>query len=506
MPDNQMRRLAWNSRDYVPYESCWAILVKIMVLNSISASEIYNLVKVAVKDSNTPSRSRRLSFKHWTSKGVDFKKFSELLNIDEDALRNGFLDQMGIVPERHDIWHCSECIKANYHCTLFNWRLVSHCPWHNIKLKKCEICSEAISFNTIGALIKTAIRHNVKYDGPGFALPCGHMQIDLHRDTSFHKNEVFPIGSIAETMRLTRAWIVSVLKNSYQIPVTIKLFHLGESYASRSEFQALFWKAFCEGGRPPFKSTIPLIPHDSIHWSADYTEESYFFGEDDPNFDNFEILFKGYRLVRRYIYKSFIRSHRRCYKRLVSMSSDKWQCVAHEKLCLVAVAFILWRMSIEGTSEPSFFIKNAAKTSFRIVVPSPQQGYDSCRRAITLRSAMNFWLGEFFGLWGSVEAHGLNPRTLVDRPWANLGRLKGDLIYFGERARYLFHHPFPNEILFRSVLYLSYISDRRCKCNEKFDDLFNGGRGATYVADRDDGYDFTEILEYVKLIQKKMGR
>jgi hypothetical protein len=106
-------------------------------------------------------------------------------------------------------------------------------------------------------------------------------------------------------------------------------------------------------------------------------------------------------------------------------------------------------------------------------------------------------LGDFFGVWGELDRVGLNPRIFVDRAWANVGCLKGDIAYF---ARYFesfndFVYPWGSfhELACRSVLYLSYISDKRCNREDHFGDLFNGGRGSFYYTGFDKYFDRDRI-------------
>src|SRR3546814_6589328 len=64
---------------------------------------------------------------------------------------------------------------------------------------------------------------------------------------------------------------------------------------------------------------------------------------------------RSYRSMRRHLLKRYLQPHRECLRNLLSASRTESQCLHCKKVCIVALAFVVWQMSIEGVSNIEAF-------------------------------------------------------------------------------------------------------------------------------------------------------
>jgi hypothetical protein len=61
----------------------------------------------------------------------------------------------------------------------------------------------------------------------------------------------------------------------------------------------------------------------------------------------------SYRSVRRKIFRTFVRPHRRCLTRLMAMDRYEWLFLDRDYACTACVAYVAWRHAHEGGAKPS---------------------------------------------------------------------------------------------------------------------------------------------------------
>src|SRR3546814_21004699 len=88
--------------------------------------------------------------------------------------------------------------------------------------------------------------------------------------------------------------------------------------------------------------------------------------------------------MRRHLLKRYLQPHRECLRNLLSASRTESQCLHCKKVCIVALAFVVWQMSIAGVSNIEAFSTSEHKASIlRLMGPSrnnlvsPMEGYFS---------------------------------------------------------------------------------------------------------------------------------
>lgn len=138
--------LTWDPSSPAPYESGWSVLSKVLLINHLTATELFALIhKEGAK------ATRQGSLNHLYSDWIDLTKLATLLGIETERVEQCFLDTLGFTSKtvrKNGIRHCPECARLGYHCVMFNLAVVEFCPWHNRQLEQlCTSCLRSISYS-----------------------------------------------------------------------------------------------------------------------------------------------------------------------------------------------------------------------------------------------------------------------------------------------------------------------------------------------------------------------
>lgn len=346
-------RLTWDSRWPAPFESIWSIVTKICRLNLLTLNDFIPLV---ARPHQTILSTSGLFLK---SDWVDFEKLARMLGVDENRVRGCFLDQLFMWQDAsHDAYQprqCPQCASAGYHCVLFDLAIIEECPWHREKLtRRCSICGaprvidgnfgarklqrsrciecsapyfdveELIALPAMSDKLERAIRRDV--DGfldwwlEAFARSgtCGLLSGLMNVNPDFHGREIAPLqlGLAMAFAQLKRRWKFNVQ------PVRSRYFS--------------------------WERNVPVLPSEEL------------LSEVNAG------LYRSYRAIRRHIRTHFLKGHEHCVRFLTSLDRDEAFCLHGDRVCVVALAFLVWRMSIESSPDiqeldkkriPRFFLR-----------------------------------------------------------------------------------------------------------------------------------------------------
>lgn len=379
------KRLTWDTLDPAPFESGWSIFLKVMCKNYLSVYELMKLIK-----KNDFSSQGIYVLNLGDSSWIDFDKFGQLLNINPDRLKTGFLDNLGFLSltnklKRYKVRHCPVCIKHGYHCALFDLALINECPWHHVSL--IDACAGCVTPRTMGGDL-SLLDNKAKI--------CSQCEMTLREFLTLVNSNRFDLNMSATVLGYCVEfveWWGKVRGRSAGFTQLIRELSLlggnqeyGEKqsslllgYAQILSPETIFWKFSIK----PF----PVKYSECLNISSlkkNNTEEFY---------SSIEIG-RIYRSIRRNIYKKFIRQNRNYYNALLSLSRDETLNLRADRVNCAIISFVIWRMSIEGICNIEG-LKFARKSTFSLRLMSPE----NTRIVFSEITKVKWCYFGFFGLW-----------------------------------------------------------------------------------------------------------
>jgi hypothetical protein len=388
-PRKNSENLSWSAFAPAPFESAWSIFLKVLSHNYIDVNHLKLLIQ---HDAYRDKKYNPLNFSD--SRWIDFNKFGMLLGVDPGRLKNGFLDQLGFDPPRisnrpHKIRHCRKCVMLGYHCTLFDLSVIAECPWHRCALTSpCEGCTYPTTLNGVSRFL---------YEGKPRCSRCG-----VPLSHFLEPSEINKVDSSSSAMilgyciELCDWWKEVCNLNQDRMQLLSRLQAVGEvkksniserawqlGYALKDKKSEIYWK---------FSETP--IPAEYREWHA--TLIPVYQGEKGGQLG--DDIGRNYRSIRRHIYKKFVRPHRKCLSCLLALNSDAALALKCDSVCTVALAFLVWRMSIERVSNIER-MKSPKKRSLKLRLMEP----DNWSLNLNALSRVCWSYFGFFGLWYELD-------------------------------------------------------------------------------------------------------
>jgi hypothetical protein len=369
-------RLTWNREFQYPFESGWSIFQKLKVLNDLGDYELMQLI------AREPLRSRRNRLGDCAdSSWIDFQRFSELLEVPEQELRNGFWDQLGIKAERplgYDRRYCKICWEAHcYHCVLFDLVWLKKCPWHAWPLGIFKRQEAPIGSNP-----------------PPWGAPPEVPFDELISLALMGKRDRYRrIGYVLEYLEWWRAVQNQVPQADELLRGLVSTYHQG----NRDE-TVLRWQAgFAE-------SRIPRRPGSWVLEDVEATPCRYVRVMDagrSPGCMNDSSSVRddtgrGYRAIRRHVFRRYVRRHRACLSRLAWLNRDDLLSLTADGVCATCLAYVVWRMATENlVVMDGLFARRAGNFALHLSEPWPESPSDDPTR-------LRFTYMHFFGIWAAI--------------------------------------------------------------------------------------------------------
>lgn len=397
------KRLTWDVRFPAPYESGWSIFTKVIVLNNITAHELVELIK-----RSDISKNGTYAMDCSDSRWIDFAKFSSLLGVKENRLRTGFWDQLGItvkVMRRYEIRRCSKCWEEGYHCVFFDLLGLQTCPWHQCALTKgCVACTAASTFN---------IRTTSKIISGRFCMMCRLPLPDLDELLSMQPMNTYRTEMVIESCRAFIDWWVKVgQKVSARDLLLGDVMKIGIGHAELPDYrlwQISFANSIKVGDGIFGRLNDSGIAVKYVTWVEDPKRSTL----DTQNTSLNDEAGKAYHSLRRHLYRKYIRGHHTCHSCLRNLSRDQSLTLDAEEVCIVSLAFLVWRMSIEGICNiEGLRLTKPLDRPLRFRGPYREHG-------ISVQTHMQWIYYNFFGLWHrlSMECAERNVRVVISEGW-----------------------------------------------------------------------------------------
>lgn len=389
-------RLTWNPVDPAPYESAWSVFVKLMALNFCKPADIVRLIR---KTNSTTTRQLDFRSGAW----IDFDRYGALVGVDPNRLKAGFLDQLGFPQFASDDVHagirfCHECLKNGYHSILFDLALVAECPIHSTLLDEgCPVCSKTVASSgltrePIPNQIPGGVIHDSAWRSDSYFSKCKHVYFDPDATTGirrFNSDDRHEIRKASEAFIL---WWRGAFARTAAAPVFVA--GLARRSYMKKEVRALglcLDIAHTYGGYCPWPTSVSPSP---ASWQQ-FKRLPMDTGSSGGNRIAYDSdLGRVFRSIRRHIFDTFVRPfHWSCWQELSVYDFDMARAVCRDSVCTVVLAYMSWRMSIEGFSNiEAFGLRRSHRTSIVPVETSTAAG-----------EVANFWYAQYFAILGRIE-------------------------------------------------------------------------------------------------------
>jgi hypothetical protein len=147
--------ITWRKEWERPYESTWSLFEKIKLVNHADSNDLLKLFNPLYKKGGRKYRNL------FTLMGFDKEKIIESCAIDFGRIILEMEKLSQVVPSYlrpkgpMSVYHshlnfCSICMEMKYHSYLQQFKLVTECPFHSIRLKNnCPECGKEIYFQCL---------------------------------------------------------------------------------------------------------------------------------------------------------------------------------------------------------------------------------------------------------------------------------------------------------------------------------------------------------------------
>ncbi|MFP3677272.1 hypothetical protein SB725_09115 [Pseudomonas sp. SIMBA_041] len=328
------------------YTSSWLIFLHVMKWNHIRAfHEIRELLEV---DGCEPEEFGRW----WDGVQVPHSGLEDACGLMRNELKYSFLDGWFPLPEdsecetlamrpRPRIRHCPKCIKLGYHSVIFYFEHITHCPWHNEALEYCQQCSDVLSKKWRGK--KGIAAAAEKCEHLGVILDVLSAEVPLE---DFHVEVVVWCNELKDwSERGSRL----IGQDMYEVVV---------AEPSKLQDKEVVFKFLADRASPGQFSTnvdAPVsmlkIPLSKLAWEKPFyhilsspSGECITWYESlrgaQPRAD-IEASVSTIKSIRRYIFRRYIRYHRKCLARLVRTASENWYAFNLNTVCPCVMAYLI---------------------------------------------------------------------------------------------------------------------------------------------------------------------
>lgn len=348
-PDNSLHwdRLTWNGAWPFPYESFWSVTNKVLQLNHLTWAEFATLIKKSGIE-GVPG-----IIESTNSNWIDFARFADLLRVAPWRLTEGFRDKLGLAAAdpHYGIRLCPRCWTEDfYHSVFFDLGVLKKCPIHQCELRApCKRCTSTLRFS---------LRNNKKERGAvRYCVACKTLTPSIHALIVSSG----PSTGCYDTMRVQgRNFLEWWAQIGVRFPARDLLIadilyaEPGKDNRVQERGRYLPWQRYMavEIARDLLPSWIAfdrIVPVRYAHWKESLTPDAIRtlrggFRQDLWSSD----VGRCYRSLKKQIFKRYVHPHIHCYRELLNLNWNECQYLDGDELCVPVLAFVVWRMSIEG--------------------------------------------------------------------------------------------------------------------------------------------------------------
>lgn len=278
------------------------------------------------------------------------------------------------------IRHCPVCIAQGYHSVFFQFALFNTCPWHGEKLTSCPSCTQAISQSNGMRFVL----HDDHYEA---SLKCGHFYFNSKSSTRFDLNTEQQNQVYLNKAQLCAEWLECCADVS--APFAHILGRLSDEQRLDDKLLSIMYPGYCWisgiGLKCPWSSVLDDLSHPCTAFSVMRLDSAI-----RGNTQGVELKFL-LKSIRRYLFKRFVRPHKKCYLFLISLTQRDWHCLDATSACSVSSAFIAWERSISHVDGEGWIdTPNRVSTGW---LAAPEQ----------IHQVASLWLLHFYTIWSGIE-------------------------------------------------------------------------------------------------------
>jgi hypothetical protein len=385
------------------YPSSWLVFLHIMKWNRIrSFREIRRILEV---DRTVPPALNRW----WDGGQVPHWKVEDVCGLKRNELKYSFLDGWFPTPKiwecatleirgRARIRHCPQCIKFGYHSAVFYFEHITHCPWHREALQYCVHCTDVLLTTWHQKKALETISEQ-----------CEHLGIVLDALAPADVPDNF---SVEERVWCNehRDWVqcaIQLIGHAVHEVLAAQPFHLQDKQVVLKFLADRLW--------PPDFSykvdaqvSILKLPNSKLAWELPHHDLLYSPGlrtrlrralraaqPQANSYDDASIA----KSIRRYIFRRYLRLHRKCLARLAAAEMGSWHTLNLATVCPCVMAYLIVFAQHWGISPSEFLhlkMSHVRSHADRFI-----------RRDATLRCeielSMYYLLGSFYKTWSVLR-------------------------------------------------------------------------------------------------------
>lgn len=445
-------KLIWQEISPAPFESGWSIFSKLIGLNAISPRKVAQLI---CKPDGDKFWKSNLYYKDgaW----IDFDRFGQLLNVDPDRLRTGFLDTWGDIQTDYITSKgeksCNTCLSKGYHSVFFELGFIDTCPWHTEKLRPCRYC------------LTTIYRRGLKVEQDKSnsewfkrSSECKHITVYdkiISRTNLMDDDELIEIEN--SSVQFCEWW------NKVKAQPEIFQFLAKTDYPQHeAKFIGIFLNAAQEiAGICPWPLDYSRYPVRTLDWHKnDQSCEDYDIGNSSASRSS--LWGQNYRSVRKHLYRRYIKPHKACWNLLTNTHPYNLYHFDGDTACYACLAFATWRLLNENLLVLEGFKDPKVRTFYLKLFELPEENFVQSNRAY-----LNLLYAQFFTIWQLIIT-----KSSIWKVAVNVGnRYHKDYIPFityNDICTVLI--PSPDYLLKQSV---EHCANRRKNCDSVFYPNFN---------------------------------
>jgi hypothetical protein len=362
---------------------------------------------------------RREVNRWWDGAQVPHWKVESACGLKHNELKYSFLDGWFPLPKpwecatleirpRARIRHCPKCIKFGYHSSVFYFEHITHCPWHHEPLEYCESCSDVLQKNWSAKEGLTTTSEK-----------CEHLGIVLGSLAASEAPEDFAFEE--------RVWC-NEHRDWVQFAIRLighTLYEVVAAKPLRLQNNQVVLKFLADRLWPPdfsykFDARISILklPFSKLAWELPYHDELYGRKIDSqgkkiralqPHALCADVAMMA-KSVRRYIFRRYLRNHRKCMARLAAAREGQWHTFNLAGICPCVMAYLIVFAEHWGVSPREFL------HSKRSHVKSHVDRFNRRGNTLKCESELDMYdlLGRFYRVWSVLRNyHEIDCQTLV---------------------------------------------------------------------------------------------
>lgn len=393
-----------------PYQSCWLIMTKALIINRICLKTVLINLKIST-DRIASSVDIEASPEELISRLNARLKLPDFV-LEQACISSNF--QSSEHGCRQSIRHCKICISLNYHSSLFQNPILERCPVHGELLSYCRCCTNALVKN-----------------GSFFTRPlikpqtCEHLRSLARSRVPLVKLSEIDSKAFESLGDQYRAWIEGITRLNLG-PVSdvvgninhVKDLNRIEFYFEYVRSQIglpfeLYWQnvKFAHEVCQVNYGVAPNATSESYDLTPAIYRSPNSAGCPAYNPDPIAIVsdvITCIKSMRRHFFKNYITSHRKCFNAIKNLSHDQLNILNFSNRCTCVSAYCAWLVSSGGVSTLP------EHSGVRSVKPMEEIYELILRNTSSLRSILITQFVSFFDVWGALETVDTDQKSYSD--------------------------------------------------------------------------------------------